>query len=124
VSWPPKIGETLPRATEATGVRDRLADYSLNPENERGAAKARGFALILGITLEHVEHLEAAIRAGIATAPVTSTRENAAQRINCVVEVPVHGVGEKRERVINVRTVWELAHKDSAPRLVTAYPRP
>lgn len=105
-------------------MREKLAGYALNPENERGTAKARGFAVILGITLERVEHLEAEIHAGIATAAIMSTRENAAQRINCVVEVPVRGVGEKRNRVVSVRTVWELADKDAAPRLVTAYPKP
>jgi hypothetical protein len=33
-------------------------------------------------------------------------------------------VGDKRERIVNVRTVWEGANKDAAPRLVTAYPKP
>jgi len=124
MSWPPKIGEPLPRAAQATGVREKLADYSLNPESEDGSPKAHGFALILGITIDHLDHLESEIRAGILTAAVKSLRENAIGRINCVVELPVRGVGEKSERTVNVRTVWELADEGSAPRLVSAFPKP
>lgn len=124
MGWPPKVGELLPRAKEAAGVREKLALYSLNPEQEDGASKARGFALMLGITLEHLDHLEIEIRSGLLETPVSSVRENAPHGINCVVELAVRGVGEKSERVVDVRTVWELADRDAAPRLVTAYPRP
>lgn len=124
MSRPPKIGELLPRAAEATGVREKLAGYSLDPANEFGGPKARGFELILGITPVHLDHLEAEIRAGIRKAPISSVRDNTPHGFNCVVELPVRGVGDKRERVINVRTVWELTDEDAAPRLITAYPRP
>jgi hypothetical protein len=124
MSWPPKTGEILPRAAEATGVREKLAAYSLNIENVHGAPKARSFERILGITLEHIAQLEGAIRTGLLTTPVSSMRENAPHGVNCVVEIPVRGVGDKRERIVNVRTVWEVANKDAAPRLVTAYPKP
>jgi hypothetical protein len=29
VSWPPRVGEPLPRGAEAVGVRDKLRRYSL-----------------------------------------------------------------------------------------------
>lgn len=124
VSWPPEVGEPLPRAAEATGVHEKLAAYSLNVENVRGASKARSFERILGITLEHIDQLEAAIRSGILATAVGSIRDNSPHGTNCVVDVPVHSVGEKRERIVNVRTVWELTGEDAPPRLVTAYPRP
>jgi hypothetical protein len=104
VSWPPEAGDLLPRAAQATGVREKLAAYSLNVENVHGAPKARSFERILGITIEHVDYLESAIRG--------------------VVDVLVRGLGDKGERAANVRTVWEIAGRDAAPRLVTAYPKP
>lgn len=124
VSWPPKTGEILPRASSAAGVREKLTAYSLNFENVHGAPKARSFERLLGITLEHIDQLEGAIRAGLLTTPVSSIRENAPHGVNCVVDVPVPGMGEKHEQIVNVRTVWELANRDAAPRLVTAYPKP
>jgi hypothetical protein len=123
-SWAPKVGETLPRADQAIGVREKLATYALNREQEDGASKARGFALILGITIEHIDHLEAEIRAGIVDTPISSVRDNAPYGVNCVVELSVRGVSDKNERIVNVRTVWELTGRDAAPRLVSAYPRP
>jgi hypothetical protein len=124
VSWPPEAGDLLPRAAQATGVREKLAAYSLNVENVHGAPKARSFERILGITIEHVDYLESAIRAAILNTPVASIRENAPHGINCVVDVLVRGLGDKGERAANVRTVWEIAGRDAAPRLVTAYPKP
>lgn len=65
MTWPPKAGEPLPWAAEAIGVRRKLVGYSLNSTHEDGGPKARGFELILGITVDDVDHLESAIRIGI-----------------------------------------------------------
>jgi hypothetical protein len=73
------------------GVRDKLALYSLNLEHEDGAAKARGFAVMLGITLEHIDHLEAEISSGVLDTPISSVRDNAPYGISCVVELSVRG---------------------------------
>jgi hypothetical protein len=107
-----------------TGIREKLARYSLNPQHEDGASKARGFALMLGITLEDIDHLETQLRSGILKAPIRPVRDNTPYGVSCVVELLVRGAGDKHERVVNVRTVWELTDKDTPPRLVTAYPRP
>jgi hypothetical protein len=64
VHWPPKAGELLPRGAEAIGVRGKLVGYSLNPAHKRGGSKARGFERILGITIEDLGYLEAAVQAG------------------------------------------------------------
>ncbi len=122
-SWP-KADELLPRAAEAIGVRDKLLRYSLDLTNEIGKPKARGFERILGITIEDVDYLESAIRAGILTLPVSTVRDNPPWGLKCVVNVPVYGLREKRGRVINVRTVWEIAGSDAPPRLVNAYLKP
>ncbi len=123
VPWPPRAGKPLPRAAEATGVRRKLAGYSLDPTNEVGGPKARGFEMILGITIEDVDYLAGAIQRGILIEPVGSVRENPPWGLNCVVEIPVRGLGEKDGRIVNVRTVWEIAG-ETPPRLVNAYLKP
>jgi hypothetical protein len=124
VPWPPRAGELLPRAAEATGVRLKLATYSLDPANEKGGPKARGFALILGITAKDIDYLEGAIQTGALALPVSSVRDNPPWGINCVVTVPVRGRGEQKERVVNVRTAWAFDHGASPPRLASAYLKP
>jgi hypothetical protein len=57
VSSPPTIGELLPRAGDAFGVREKLSAYCLNPDHE---LEARGFLQILGIASADVEHLTGA----------------------------------------------------------------
>jgi mannose-6-phosphate isomerase-like protein (cupin superfamily) len=56
MSWPPKVGEMLPQAAQAIGVREKLATYTLDAEHEVAGPKARAFALILGITLKDIDH--------------------------------------------------------------------
>jgi hypothetical protein len=120
----PRVGELLPRGTEAIGVRDKLLRYSLDPTNEIGKPKARGFERILDITIEDIDYLEGAIHAGILALPVSAMRDNPPWGMKCVVDVPVYGLREKRERVVNVRTFWEIAGSDAPPRLVNAYLKP
>jgi hypothetical protein len=122
--WPPRAGEPLPRAAEATGVHDKLGTYSLDPANERGRPKARGFELILGITAKDIDYLEGAIQTGVLVLPVSSVRDNQPWGIKCVVMVPVRGRHQKRGRVVNVRTAWAFDHPTSAPRLASAYVKP
>jgi hypothetical protein len=123
MGWPPKVGELLPRADEAVGVRERLVTYSLDSDHADGSPKARGFALILGISLDSIDYLEAEIHAGILQAPVKSIRSNPPYGTNCVVEFPLRGVGRYSERVVPIRTIWEIAAAGSPPRLVSAFLR-
>lgn len=105
-------------------MREKLVGYSLDMANEVGGPKARGFKLILGITVGDVDYLEGAIQTGILTLRISGIRDNAPYGVNCVIDVPVRGRGGRRERAIDVRTVWELTGAGDAPRLVTAYLRP
>jgi hypothetical protein len=122
--WPPRVGELLPRAAEAIGVRRKLAMYSLDLDHRRGGPKARGFALILGIAAEDIDYLEGAIQTGILTVPVGSVRDNPPWGVNCVVIVPVRGRGERDVRVVGVRTTWLLTGTDDPPRMTNAFPKP
>jgi hypothetical protein len=120
----PAVGEPLPRAAEAFGAHVKLATYSLDPTNEVATSKVRGFEQILGITLENIDYLEGAIYTGILLVPVSSVRDNPPWGPKCVVDLPVRGHGENSGRVVNVRTVWEIAGSGEPPRLVNAYCKP
>ena len=76
------------------------------------------------LLLEDIDYLEGAIYTGILLVPVSSVRENPPWGPKCVIDLPVRGRGEKSGRVINVRTVWEIAGGDAPPRLVNAYCKP
>src|SRR5271167_4268132 len=118
---PPVEGEVTPLAVYAFGAHVKLSTYSLDFTSEAGSPKARGFEKILGITLEHIEYLEGAIYTGIQLVPVSEVRDNPPWGVKCVVMVPVRGLGDKSNRIVDVTTVWQFDEPDAAPRLVTAY---
>jgi hypothetical protein len=124
MGWPPKAGELLPRAEEATNVREKLAGYSLNMAHRDGGPKARAFERILGITITDLGCLEAAIHEGIGTTEMGSVRHNPPYGYNCVVDFSLSGRDEKSGRAVGLRTVWRVASPDSPPHLTTAYLRP
>ncbi len=121
---PPAVGELLPRGAEAFGVRAKLETYSLDLTHKDGGPKAHGFKRILGITIEDVDYIEGAIHTGILLVPVSEVRENPPWGLKCVVDLSMRGRREKRGRVANVRTVWEIAGWGVPPRLVNAYCKP
>ena len=120
---PPAVGEPLPRATEAFGVRRKLETYSLDVAHEKGGPKARGFEKILGITIDAIEYLEAQILTRVLDTPITEVHDNPPHGVNYVVDIQVRGIGAKADRVATVRTVWIISAPGDAPRLVTAYPK-
>jgi hypothetical protein len=124
MSWPPRVGEPLPKATDAVGIRKKLTDYSLNLAHERGGPKALGFQQILGITLDDADYLEAEIRTGILAKPVKSVRPAIPTGFNCLVEVPVRGLGPQYNRLVVVRTAWLLSGTGATPRMTTAFLKP
>jgi len=121
VPWPPKIDEPLPRAELAFGIQRKLTTYSLATEHPDGGPKAHGFASILGITTEDVNHLVTEIEIGILERGVSAIRANPPYGYLCEVRVPVRGLGRHSERRAVVVTSWELPTAEAAPRLVTAY---
>lgn len=124
MQWLPKLGEPLPRAAEAVGIREKLLAYSLDATHEHGGPKARGFEQILGITIDHVDYLEVEIRVGILTAPVSDVRMRPPFGVQCEVRIQVRGLGEKNNRTVEAITGWEFAHAGTAPRMTTAYLKP
>jgi hypothetical protein len=124
MAWPPQVGEILPRADAAVGIRRKLAEYSLNTTHPDGGPKARGFAVILGITSADIGYLEAGIRAGIREAPIAAIRRDSPYGVKCVIEFPLQGLGDKSARQVNLRTTWLFSGIDAPPRLLTAFPKP
>jgi hypothetical protein len=124
MGWAPSVGELLPRAEEATGIRRKLSAYCLDPLHESGGAKALGFSKTLGITIESIDYLENRIRCGILMHPVSAARPGAIRGVICVVEFPLRGIGARGHRVVPLRTVWEVPDEVSPPRLVTAFLKP
>ena len=120
----PVVGGLLPHAAEASGVRRKLATYSLDLTHDDGGPKALGFKLILGIALPNIDYLEGAIQTGILLVPVGSVRDKSPWGINCTVMVPVRGFGEKKDRIVNVKTVWRLSGPGVPPQLASAYCKP
>jgi hypothetical protein len=121
VSRPPTIGQQLPTADQAFGIREKLAAYCLNLDHEVGGPKAEGFRRVLGIGIADLEYLTESLRTGVLDAPITDVRDNAPFGVLCEVRVPVAGLREHRDRVVPVTTSWELRQAGDAPRLVTAY---
>jgi hypothetical protein len=121
VPWPPTIGQRLPFAEHAFGVREKLAAYSLNIDHPVGGPKAQGFRRTLGIALADIDHLAQALHAGAQTAPITDVRDNAPFGVLCEVAIPVTGLRDHADRAVAVTTAWELRGAADPPRLVTAY---
>jgi hypothetical protein len=117
-------GELLPRAAEAFGVRVKLETYSLDTTHDDGGSKARGFDLILGITLDAIDYLETQILARVLDTPVSDIRDSPPYGVKYVVDVEIRGIGVKASRVATVRTVWIVSTPTDPPRLVSAYPNP
>jgi len=121
MSWPPQIGEPLPRAEEAYGVHEKLVRYSLKIGHEDGGPKAAAFARILGITPADSDYLATALLLGVHDSPVSEVRDRAEHGMHCRVIVPVRGLRDRSDRVASVLTVWESRWDGDAPRLVTAF---
>jgi hypothetical protein len=114
----------LPRAAEALGVRYKLETYSLDITHKDGGPKARGFELILGITIDAIDCLEAQILARVLDTPIREVRDNTPYGIKCTIDMPISGIGAKADRIVNVRTVWAFDRPGAPPRLANAYPKP
>jgi hypothetical protein len=113
MAWPPKVGQVLPRAENAFGVREKLADYSLNRDHKDGGPKARGFELILGITISDLEHLAQAIE---VEKKCTNYR-----REDGLGDRPIRRPAAPCERIPKTLDLVEIA--ESRLRLITKYSR-
>ena len=94
----------------------KLTDYCLNLEHMEGKHKARVFKSALGLSLDNVEKLQAALFEAVQTQPAISIQQNTYGQKYVVDFMMTHFY--KRAMV---RSVWMVRHTEGFPRLVTCY---
>jgi hypothetical protein len=112
VSWPPKVGEPLPRAAEAWCVEAKWTDWVLA---ERGHAQE--WSRVFHVDPADRERVWEAIATASLTASIETARETPGGII-CGVLAEI-AIGERTARVM---FVCDYASEHATPRLVTAYP--
>jgi hypothetical protein len=112
VSWPPKIGEPLPRADEVWHEPVKLERWILA---ERGHGKE--WRRIFRVGLEDHDRVWEAIVSAVEGARIITVRDKGADGIVCGVEVELTIV----DRSAPVTMSWHYTTDVAAPRLVTAY---
>jgi acyl-CoA synthetase (NDP forming) len=80
--------------------------------------------MVLGITIDAIDYLEAQILARVLDTPVSDVRDSPPYGVKYVVDIQVPGIGAKADRVATVRTAWIISARGDQPRLVTAYLNP
>ena len=107
----------LPNAENAVVEREKISDYLLNAAHRYGASKATFFQQF-GFRLDDWEQLADAIREhGLAyeVAKTKATSFGPRYEIDGELNTP-------DGRTPRIRTVWQLDHGQTVPRLITAHP--
>lgn len=113
VSWPPQIGQLLPRAEDAYGVQEKLLNYSLKAEHPR--RKAEAFARVLAVTADDLDYVAEPLLSGLRTTPVSGVRPSGVHGFHCEVIVQVRGLRDRADRVANVLTAWQIRWDGGPP---------
>lgn len=115
MTWPPKVGDPLPRAAEAWFEPAKWSEWIL-----AGRGHGPQWATVLHVDLGDVDLVWEVISRRVLADPVSRVRDLGTYGLNCEVNVRV-GV---RRRSAPVRTIWHYAAPSDQPRLVSAYPTP
>ncbi len=106
----------LPNAESAFIDLNKLRNYSLNLNHDRGKHKARLFLAILGLSASDAETLPALIQQAILTHDaLLSGEDEYGQRY--VVNFPL----SRNQQTATVRTVWIIRSSETFPRLTSCY---
>ncbi|NJL90623.1 MAG: hypothetical protein HC916_13175 [Coleofasciculaceae cyanobacterium SM2_1_6] len=106
----------LPNFESAFIDRNKLWNYSLNPDHDRGKHKSRLFAAILGLSSNDAEILQALILEAILNYEATpSLLDEYGQRYT--VDFPV----TRNQNTATVRTTWIIRPTENFPRLTSCY---
>lgn len=106
----------LPNAESALIDLDKLRNYSLNLQHDRGKHKARLFAAILGLSANDAEMLQSLILEAIQIYDATPTdQDEYGQRY--LVDFPV----TRNQQIATVRTTWIIRPTETFPRLTSCY---
>jgi hypothetical protein len=109
------IGAPLPRAEDAYATRKKWQQWILA---ERG--HGREWARVLHATPQDAAALWLEIARGILTASISLIRDREGHGIACEALLTISLNGRR----VRILTSWHYIDGNSAPRLVTAYPRP
>lgn len=112
MSWPPKIGEALPRAHQVWYECVKLEDWILA---DRGHGEE--WQRVFRVGFEDRERLWEAIVGAVQRAQIATVRDRGVKGIVCSVKVEL----TTGERTAPVTISWHYASEEAAPRLVTAY---
>ena len=106
----------LPNGKHAIVDIRKLRDYCLNPDNPRGAAKARVFARALGLTQQNADELRQELLVAAATKDAKAGELDLyGQRYTIDFDI-VTDAGEAE-----LRSGWIVLRGESVPRLTTCY---
>ncbi|WP_416675293.1 DUF6883 domain-containing protein [Egbenema bharatensis] len=107
----------LPNHELAIIESSKLTNYLLNPNHKRGGTKAK-LLLQCGYSQDNWQQLDADIRAYHLTAEVDRIRETpygVRYEIRASLQTPI-------DRLLPVRTVWQIDTGTTLPRLITMIP--
>ena len=106
----------LPNYRNAIIPDEKIYDYCLNPNHERGQHKAKVFRQVFGITAEDGELLKSAILFQLDKYEITTETENKFGKIFTLpMKISIFG---KTDEVI---TAWIIENGVDYPRLVSCY---
>ncbi len=108
----------LPNVETAFIDVQKLRDYSLNIEHDRGQHKARLFVAILGLSAKDAEELQIILLEAIQVYDAISTSQDEyGQRY--VVDFPL----TRNENTATIRSTWIVRPTETFPRLTSCYIR-
>jgi len=108
----------LPNAERAVADIEKLRDYSLNLEHDKGKHKARVFRSALGFTQADAERLRQMVLAAARTEEATLGNLLPYGQMY-VLDFDTQGLSG----MITIRTAWIIATGTDLPRLVSCYVR-
>lgn len=106
----------LPNSDRAIIDDQKLTGYCLNPNHADGQHKANVFQSALGISLDDVEELKAALREAVWICDATLGKSNQYGR-RYVIDFSM----TRLEKRAVIRSVWIVRYDEDFPRLVTCY---
>ncbi len=112
----PREAVKLPNADRAVVDIAKLRDYCLSTRHPRGRHKARVFAAVLGLTVEHAETFRAALALAARTEAVTSGESDVygdRYMLDFWMNGPTGGA--------TVRSTWIVRRGEDFPRLTSCY---
>ena len=106
----------LPNPDKAIIDERKLVGYCLNPNHPDGQHKARVFQSALGLGLEDVEVLKAALLAAVKNNDAMPDKRNVYGQ-KYVIDFPMAYQG----KTATIHSVWIVRDNENLPRLVTCY---